>query len=171
MPAPALRFRNARTAGRSLRASRHSTVEAAARFAELNPDHTGPSRSGLGTATRSVLRRLRSLGQFEVAAEDAVITIRVRPHNARARARYYSHCSIQRVATWVRGLGIAEKGLSPLHAWRHTFKKIAARNGIEPGMRDAICGHSPRGVADYYEMPTLEDMAEAIKKFPRTSFE
>jgi integrase len=73
----------------------------------------------------------------------------------------------QRLAHWVRSLGIAEKGLSPLHGWRHTFKRLAARAGIEPGMRDAICGHSPRTVADEYETPTLEDMAEALKKFPR----
>jgi integrase len=73
----------------------------------------------------------------------------------------------QRLAHWVRSLGIIEKGLSPLHAWRHTFKRLAARKGIEAGMRDAICGHSPRTVADEYETPTLEDMAEALKKFPR----
>jgi integrase len=72
----------------------------------------------------------------------------------------------QRLAHWVRGLGITEKGLSPLHGWRHTFKRLAARAGIEPGMRDAICGHSPRTVADEYETPTLEDMAAAMKKFP-----
>jgi hypothetical protein len=27
--------------------------------------------------------------------------------------------------------------------------------------------HSPRTVADQYETPTLGDMAEALKKFPR----
>jgi len=73
----------------------------------------------------------------------------------------------QRLAHWVRSLGVSEKGLSPLHGWRHTFKRLAARAGIEAGMRDAICGHSPRTVADEYETPTLEDMAEALKKFPR----
>jgi integrase len=73
----------------------------------------------------------------------------------------------QRLAHWIRSLGVSEKGLSPLHAWRHTFKRLAARAGIEAGIRDAICGHSPRTVADQYEMPTLEDMAEALKKFPR----
>jgi hypothetical protein len=34
-------------------------------------------------------------------------------------------------------------------------------------MRDAICGHSPRTVADEYETPSLGDMAAAMKKFPR----
>jgi hypothetical protein len=38
---------------------------------------------------------------------------------------------------------------------------------FKPRIRDAICGHSPRSVADEYEMPSLGDMAEALKKFPR----
>jgi len=49
----------------------------------------------------------------------------------------------------------------------HTFKRRAARAGIEANVRDAICGHSPRAVADQYETPTVADMAEALKKFPR----
>lgn len=67
----------------------------------------------------------------------------------------------QRLADWVRRLGVGGNGLSPLHGWRHTFKTRAARAGIEAGMRDAICGHSPRTVADEYETPA------AMKKFPR----
>jgi integrase len=73
----------------------------------------------------------------------------------------------QRLAAWVRSLGITDEELSPNHAWRHTFKRQAARSGIEAGIRDAICGHSPRTVADEYETPSVGDMAEALKKFPR----
>ena len=73
----------------------------------------------------------------------------------------------QRLADWVRSLGVTDTELSPNHAWRHTFKQRAARAGIEARTRDAICGHSPRSVADEYEMPSLSDMAEALKKFPR----
>ena len=67
----------------------------------------------------------------------------------------------------MRGLGVTDKAIRPNHAWRHTFKRRAARAGIEAGTRDAICGHSPRAVADQYETPTVADMAEALKKFPR----
>src|SRR5690242_2159406 len=63
--------------------------------------------------------------------------------------------------------GSAPRRSAPNHAWRHTFKRRAARAGIEAGIRDAICGHSPRAVADQYETPTVVDMAEALKKFPR----
>jgi hypothetical protein len=59
----------------------------------------------------------------------------------------------------------------PTHAWRHTFKRRAARAGIEKGIRDAICGHTPRAVGDQYETPTVADMAEALKKFPRYEIE
>jgi hypothetical protein len=33
--------------------------------------------------------------------------------------------------------------------------RALAITGIEPGMGDAICGDSPRTVADEYETPTL----------------
>lgn len=74
----------------------------------------------------------------------------------------------ERLADWVRNdVGITDKAIRPNHAWRHTFKRRAARAGIDAGIRDAICGHSPRTVADIYETPTLEDMVEALKRFPR----
>ena len=72
-----------------------------------------------------------------------------------------------RLAGWVREIGVTDKAVRPNHAWRHTFKRRAARAKIEHGIRDAICGHSPRTVADIYETPTLEDVAEALKRFPR----
>ena len=73
----------------------------------------------------------------------------------------------ERLADWVRKLGVADKAIRPNHAWRHTFKRRAARAGIDAGIRDAICGHSPRTEADKYETPTVVDMANALKTFPR----
>jgi integrase len=71
------------------------------------------------------------------------------------------------VAKWVRALGITDKEMRPNHAWRHTFRTRAARAGIEKRLRDEICGHAPGTVADKYEHPTVEDMAVALKRFPR----
>ncbi len=48
----------------------------------------------------------------------------------------------QKVAAWVRELGVTDKELSPTHAWRHTFKQIADRAGISERMSDYITGHS-----------------------------
>jgi integrase len=73
----------------------------------------------------------------------------------------------QKVAAWVRDLGITDDELSPTHAWRHTFKQIAARAGIDARMSDYITGHSLRTVGDRYGAPVLEDMAAALGKFPR----
>lgn len=33
--------------------------------------------------------------------------------------------------------------------------------------RDTFCGHESDDVGDIYETPTIEDMAEELKKFPR----
>jgi integrase len=75
----------------------------------------------------------------------------------------------ERLAEWVRDLGVTDPEIQPNHAWRHTFKTMAARAGIEEYMRDAICGHSAKDVASSYIHPTPEDMAAALQRFPRWS--
>ena len=44
---------------------------------------------------------------------------------------------------WVRELGVKDPAVSPTHAWRHTFKQRAARNGIAENVHDEITGHAP----------------------------
>jgi hypothetical protein len=42
----------------------------------------------------------------------------------------------ERVAAWVRGLGVTDPELSPNHAWRHAFKAVGFRCDIsENGAR------------------------------------
>jgi integrase len=73
-----------------------------------------------------------------------------------------------KLAEWVRNsVKIVDPDISPNHAWRHTFKRMAARHGMEKRFRFAFCGHESDDVGDIYETPTLEDMAEELKKFPR----
>jgi integrase len=75
-----------------------------------------------------------------------------------------------KLSKWVRSLGILDSDpgiISPNRAWRHTWKVRARRAGIDQGIRDAICGHSSRSVAEDYEHVSVDDMAEAIKRFPR----
>ena len=81
------------------------------------------------------------------------------------KARYAQ--ARQRLASWVRGLGVTDSELSPNHAWRHTFKQIADRAGITERTSDYITGHAHKSIGASYGAPTLEDMAEAMKKFPR----
>ena len=77
----------------------------------------------------------------------------------------------ENLATWVRSLGITDPELQPNHAWRHTFKQIADRCGITERVSDAITGHAPATVSRGYGAPTLSDMAEAMKEFPRYGVE
>jgi integrase len=77
----------------------------------------------------------------------------------------------EKLAEWVRGQGIKDKGVQPLHGLRHTFLTRATRARIDPRIRDEIVGHVPRTVADAYEHPTVEDMAVALKDFPRYEVE
>jgi integrase len=86
------------------------------------------------------------------------LTKQKKPRAAQAR---------QRLATWVRELGVTDPDVSPNHAWRHTFKQIADRAGITERTSDYITGHAHRSVGAVYGAPTLDDMATALKKFPR----
>jgi integrase len=76
----------------------------------------------------------------------------------------------QRLGDWVRKLGVADSELKPNHAWRHTFKQIADRAGISERMSDYITGHAHRTIGAKYGAPVVEDMAEALKKFPRYEY-
>jgi integrase len=91
-------------------------------------------------------------------SDDGAATKKKKPRYAQAR---------QRLASWVRGLGVTDSELSPNHAWRHTFKQIADRAGITERTSDYITGHAHKSVAAGYGAPTLEDMAQAMQKFPR----
>lgn len=73
----------------------------------------------------------------------------------------------QKLGDWVRGLGVTDKSVNPNHAWRHTFKRRAAKAKIEERIRDALCGHTDPKVGRIYEIPDIEELAEAIKAFPR----
>jgi integrase len=72
-----------------------------------------------------------------------------------------------KLSKWVRSLGITDPGISPNHAWRHTWRVRARRAKIEQGVRNAIEGHSSSSMDQHYDHVTVEDMAEALKQFPR----
>jgi integrase len=76
----------------------------------------------------------------------------------------------QRLAAWVRELGVTDTELSPNHGWRHTFKAVGRRVGISDQILDAICGHAPASVGGAYGRASLEDMAVALRRLPRYQF-
>lgn len=75
----------------------------------------------------------------------------------------------QRLADWVRELGVTDQHVRPNHAWRHTFKQIADRAGISERTSDEITGHAHKSVGASYGRQGLIGMALALKKFPRYS--
>ncbi|HEY8383776.1 MAG TPA: hypothetical protein VIL09_16665 [Microvirga sp.] len=78
--------------------------------------------------------------------------------------------SRNKLAGWVRDLGVDDPELSPNHAWRHTFKQVADRHGVSERVSDAITGHAPQSEGRKYGQPTLVDMAAALTRFPRYVF-
>jgi integrase len=73
----------------------------------------------------------------------------------------------ERLAGWVRGLGVNDPELQPNHAWRHTFKAAAFRAGMSEKIIDEITGHAPATTGRDYGAPTLADKANELRKFPR----
>ncbi|MFY9771267.1 MAG: hypothetical protein WBG18_20595 [Xanthobacteraceae bacterium] len=73
----------------------------------------------------------------------------------------------QRLAAWVRKIGVNDAHLSPNHAWRHTFKHIGRRFEPNDTFLDYICGHAPATVGRAYGAPELKDLARVIERFPR----
>ncbi|MDE2284328.1 MAG: hypothetical protein KGK33_06910 [Hyphomicrobiales bacterium] len=73
----------------------------------------------------------------------------------------------QRLASWVREIGVKDEHLSPNHAWRHTFKLIGRRFEERETLLDHICGHTPATEGGKYGEATLSDLADVIRRFPR----
>jgi integrase len=73
----------------------------------------------------------------------------------------------QRVADWVRSLGLDDPELQPNHGWRHRFASVARRIKIDPDVRRAILGHAATDEHQDYGDVTVQMMHEALTAFPR----
>lgn len=73
---------------------------------------------------------------------------------ARARggspAHLQSNKAGERLAAWVRKIGITDLSIRPNHAWRHRFSSVATSLDIPERITDAILGHSAQSVARQY---------------------
>lgn len=56
----------------------------------------------------------------------------------------------ENLGRWVRSLGLDDAELQPSHGWRHRFKTLARRAGMDPGARDYMQGHAPHNDAESY---------------------
>jgi integrase len=84
----------------------------------------------------------------------------------RTSARHPSKQVAQRLAVWVRSLGVVSKKVSPNHGWRHRMKTIARENELDPRVIDAIQGHAPRTAGEGYGDVSLVAKDKAIRRFP-----
>jgi len=72
----------------------------------------------------------------------------------------------ERLAAWVRSIGVDDVGVDPNHGWRHRFKTIGRRAGIASDILDAIQGHAPRSEGERYGRYPTEQLYDAICCIP-----
>jgi integrase len=72
-----------------------------------------------------------------------------------------------KLAEWVRGLGIKDPLVAPNHGWRHRFKTVARRVRMDAEVRDAIQGHAPRTEGEEYGEVPPDVMRSEMLKLPR----
>ncbi len=73
----------------------------------------------------------------------------------------------ERLAAWVRSLGITDTSIKPNHAWRHTFKTIANEMGMSERAADYMQGHASKGVGRTYGRNTIKALADQMALIPR----
>ncbi|WP_227339901.1 tyrosine-type recombinase/integrase [Sphingopyxis sp. P8] len=71
-----------------------------------------------------------------------------------------------KLAAWVRELGVVGVQ-SPNHGWRHRFKSVARRVGMDPEARDALQGHAPKTEGQAYGSWPMEALRAELEKLPR----
>ena len=73
----------------------------------------------------------------------------------------------ERLAKWVRELGVTDRNVQPNHAWRHRFKTIGRSVKMDHEARAVIPGHSAKTEGETYGTWTLAALATEIEKMPR----
>ncbi|GLS42879.1 DUF6538 domain-containing protein [Methylobacterium brachythecii] len=73
----------------------------------------------------------------------------------------------ERLAAWVRSIGVDDPGVDPNHGWRHRFKTVGRRAGIDGALLDAIQGHAPRTEGERYGRFPVDVMMPAVARMPR----
>lgn len=77
----------------------------------------------------------------------------------------------ERLAAWVRKLGVDDPNVQPNHAWRHLFKTTARSVHMDPEARDAIQGHAVKTEGQKYGVYPVVLLATELAKLPRFEIE
>jgi integrase len=73
----------------------------------------------------------------------------------------------QKLAKWVRGLGVDDPNVDPNHGWRHLFKTRGRAAGIASDKLDALQGHAAGSVGAEYGSYPARVLMQEIVKLPR----
>ncbi len=111
-------------------------------------------------------------GFLEFVSSSRTETLFYDPRRARggSRANPQSAKVGERLAAWVRDLGIKDETIAPNHAWRHRFRTLL-KGLVTTEVLDAIDGHAPKTEGHAYgEVPPEVSLA-AVSLIPAYRFE
>lgn len=73
----------------------------------------------------------------------------------------------ERLAKWVRSIGVDDPNVQPNHAWRHLFITRARAAGMDAEARDAIPGHASATEGRKYGTKPVVFLSAELEKLPR----
>jgi integrase len=73
----------------------------------------------------------------------------------------------ERIAAWVRSIGVTDPEVQPNHAWRHLFKTRMRTARLDPDARETLAGHEPGSEGRKYGVNEIEFLAAEVAKLPR----
>lgn len=73
----------------------------------------------------------------------------------------------ERLASWVRSIGVEDPRIAPNHAWRHRFKTVAREAKLDHEARDRLTGHAPASEGSSYGHWSPRALKNEIDKLPR----
>ena len=73
----------------------------------------------------------------------------------------------ERIARWVRELGVDDPNMDPNHGWRHRFKTTARDVRMDHEVREGMAGHATKTVGEGYGGLSKEFLWAEVRKLPR----
>jgi len=111
---------------------------------------------------------LIALGLTDLAVLESEKPLFYDPEKGRGgKSRSHSSKVGERLAEWVRAIGVNDPNVQPNHAWRHLLKTRGREAGIPEGVLDKIEGHASPTVGGGYGGYTIVTLKRGIDKLPR----
>ena len=71
-----------------------------------------------------------------------------------------------KLAAWVREVGVKDPAVAPNHGWRHRFATECRRHGVSEGAEMALKGHAPKTEGAAYGDWPVDVLAKELAKLP-----